>query len=270
MRGLAGVSTADLRTLERLIETGKLGFPLTALDLEHVGLGHLRAVSMLVGLDRQRAKLGIEVALAEREASPSTSLDLVWSGPDAGPTYAQYTKQVIPELLEAARRNVTIAGYSFDEGAGVFETLARAMSERRVSVRFFVDILQLEERLGQQLGKERRRSRLAPVRAAAAAGLDAHAREIISLFLEAHWHTDWPRPAVYYDPRTADPKSFASLHAKCLIVDHEIALITSANFTDRGQTRNIEVGALVRSKDYATALERQWDALVDSSAVVLG
>ena len=67
-----------------------------------------------------------------------------------------------------------------------------------------------------------------------------------------------------------DPHSFASLHAKCMIVDHEHALITSANFTDRGQSRSIEVGVLIHDKSYAVALERQWSNLVESGGVVQG
>lgn len=62
---------------------------------------------------------------------------------------------------------------------------------------------------------------------------------------------------MYYDPRTAAARSFASLHARCLIVDHEHVLITSANFTGRAQERNIEVGVVLHDKGYAVALERQ-------------
>jgi phosphatidylserine/phosphatidylglycerophosphate/cardiolipin synthase-like enzyme len=142
------------------------------------------------------------------------------------------------------------------------------MTARGVSVQFFLDIQQLHARLEQQLGKERRRSRLEPLKLARLASAEAYAREVISIFLELHWPFDGQRPALFYDPRTAEPHSLASLHAKCLIVDHERALITSANFTDRGQTRNIEVGVLVHDKNYAVALERQWSNLVDSGGVV--
>lgn len=60
------------------------------------------------------------------------------------------------------------------------------------------------------------------------------------------------------------------MHAKCLIVDHEHVLITSANFTGRAQERNIEVGVVLHDKGYAVALERQWNNLVESGDVVRG
>jgi phosphatidylserine/phosphatidylglycerophosphate/cardiolipin synthase-like enzyme len=53
----------------------------------------------------------------------------------------------------------------------------------------------------------------------------------------------------------------ASLHAKCVIVDAKAAIITSANFTEAAQRKNIEVGMLVRHHpavqrlvDYSSAL----------------
>lgn len=58
--------------------------------------------------------------------------------------------------------------------------------------------------------------------------------------------------------------------SKCLITDYQHVLITSANFTSRGQDRNIEVGIVVHDSGYASALERQWNNLVESGDVVLG
>ena len=74
-------------------------------------------------------------------------------------------------------------------------------------MRFFLDIEQLLARLQQQLSKERRKSRLAPINAAKLAGAEPYAREVISLFLELHWPFEGPRPDLYYDPRTADPRA---------------------------------------------------------------
>lgn len=51
---------------------------------------------------------------------------------------------------------------------------------------------------------------------------------------------------------------FASLHAKCVVVDERWVLVTSANFTDRGQTRNVEVGVLLDDAGFAGVLEAQF------------
>jgi len=56
-------------------------------------------------------------------------------------------------------------------------------------------------------------------------------------------------------------------HAKCIVVDDREALVTSANFTDRGQTRNIEVGVLIEDSRFASRLAGQWRGLVETGLV---
>jgi len=91
---------------------------------------------------------------------------------------------------------------------------------------------------------------------------------MLELFHAQMWPFGLPRPRIYYDPRTAGPYARTSLHAKCLVVDHEVSLITSANFTDRGQTRNLEAGVLIEDRELATTLEQQWAGLVEAGVVV--
>lgn len=43
--------------------------------------------------------------------------------------------------------------------------------------------------------------------------------------------------------------------------------MSSANFTDRGQERNIEVGVLIDDARFAIQLAQQWDGLVRSGLV---
>jgi hypothetical protein len=266
--GLSEVSTDDLLQLAAALRSGQLRAPLGRVPLSHAGYGHLiESLGPYLGLDSSPLLALIECVLAERSHHPHSRLDLVWSGTDRGPSYARYTKVVIPDLFGRAARFVTLAGYSFDHGERIFEPLHRSMCDRGVAARFFVDIHQLHERLKQALRAEHRRSRLEPLDRARADGQRPFADAVISLFVELFWPFEGPRPEIYYDPRTADDRSFASLHAKCVVVDHEQTLITSANFTDRGQTRNIEVGVLIRDPLFAQSLEQQWFNLVNTNAV---
>ena len=73
---------------------------------------------------------------------------------------------------------------------------------------------------------------------------------------------------MYCDPRTADAGSRFSLHAKCIVADERTALVTSANFTDRGQTRNLEMGVLIEDAPFASRLVQQWRGLVESGLLV--
>ncbi len=270
--GRCEVSTDDLRQLAAAISDSHFSLPLTQTSLSFQGFGHLVPVlTPFFGLAREPLLALVHSVLAERRRFLGKKLDLVWSGSDAGMSYARYTKIVVPELIGSARHRVTVAGYSFDGGAGVFEALHMAMNERNVAVRFFLDIKQLCERLEQRLQADKQRhARLDPLRQAKAAGPEQYAREVLSVFRELYWPYEGKAPDLFYDPRTADRRVFASLHAKCLIVDDERVLITSANFTGRGQERNIEGGALFHDRGYAGALEHQWNNLVESGDVVRG
>jgi phosphatidylserine/phosphatidylglycerophosphate/cardiolipin synthase-like enzyme len=54
------------------------------------------------------------------------------------------------------------------------------------------------------------------------------------------------------------------LHAKCVVVDRRVAFVTSANFTEAAQTRNIEVGALIRCERFAARLAVHFETLADA------
>jgi phosphatidylserine/phosphatidylglycerophosphate/cardiolipin synthase-like enzyme len=62
-----------------------------------------------------------------------------------------------------------------------------------------------------------------------------------------------PYPTFHYDLRDSRAEG-ASLHAMCIVVDDRLTLIISANFTERGPTRNIELGVLTEDRN----LPRAW------------
>lgn len=54
------------------------------------------------------------------------------------------------------------------------------------------------------------------------------------------------------------------LHAKYIVVDNEYVFVSSANFTEAAQNRNVEVGLLVRSAVLSERLTRFFEALLDT------
>jgi len=96
--------------------------------------------------------------------------------------------------------------------------------------------------------------------------------EIVRRFLHRFRTQEWPGegpPELFFDPRSAGaeaPKR-SSLHAKCVVVDRQVAFVTSANLTEAAQTRNIEVGALVRDAAFAARLAGHFDALVGAACL---
>ena len=86
-------------------------------------------------------------------------------------------------------------------------------------------------------------------------------------FNERFKRTQWPAgcrlPEFYYDPRSVadDVPIRSSLHAKCVVIDEERVFVSSANFTDVGQNRNIEVGLNIRSTWLAARIIRDFALL---------
>jgi phosphatidylserine/phosphatidylglycerophosphate/cardiolipin synthase-like enzyme len=70
-------------------------------------------------------------------------------------------------------------------------------------------------------------------------------------------------PEVYYDPRSVELESWkrAVLHAKAVVADDRWTLLTSANFTEAAQERNIEAGVVVDDEVIAARVIRQFDEL---------
>jgi phosphatidylserine/phosphatidylglycerophosphate/cardiolipin synthase-like enzyme len=95
-----------------------------------------------------------------------------------------------------------------------------------------------------------------------------HARAFVQRLLIDNWPWQDKLPELYYDPRTIEPDSLESLHAKCVIVDEKLTLIGSANFTGRGQTRNIEVGVLIDDASFARQVAFQWQGLINQKLVL--
>jgi hypothetical protein len=248
-RGLCDLATPDLETLLKAVESGELPSPPTTAAFASRGLGE-RAnglAQLLQGLDRTGVEVALRVALAERAHRPPPRLDLVWTGPEAGTAPTRDTAIVVRQLFERAQGSVIVAGFRFDHGEELLRPLHTAMKERSVSAMFFLDI---------------------DGEAAHAAGAEAFATKKIDEVFAENWPFGQPRPDVYYDPRTAMPgPPWASLHAKCVVVDEHLTLIGSANFTARGQSRNIEAGVLIEDMNFAKRVAGQWRSLIEAGLV---
>lgn len=60
----------------------------------------------------------------------------------------------------------------------------------------------------------------------------------------------------------------ATWHAKGVVVDNDLSFVTSANFTEWAQTRNVEAGVLVKGALFNSQLRNQVEGLVRSGLVV--
>jgi phosphatidylserine/phosphatidylglycerophosphate/cardiolipin synthase-like enzyme len=150
------------------------------------------------------------------------------------------TATVLRRLFSQAREEVWIAGFRLTEPE-LFRPLVRAGKPLRV--RLLVEIDLEVDVFGRS--QPRQSAQTWPAR--------WH-----RLFLEQIWLEELPPPEILYAPSTlyvpgAVPRS---MHAKTVLVDRRRWLVTSANFTDRGQSRNFELGALMEDSSAAAEVVR--------------
>lgn len=174
--------------------------------------------------------------------------ELVWSGPTGGHSGARATRHVIDDLFRAAKASVFIAGYSFYRAAELFDPLrerVRYLDKTRappLTIRIVIDCSGVKD--GSMSTDE--------IVQASIADFVSSCPQVGELGAQVQ----------YYVPsasRTDKGGALCSMHAKCIIVDDESALVGSANFSNRGRDdRNLEVGALIRDANFASVLLAAW------------
>jgi phosphatidylserine/phosphatidylglycerophosphate/cardiolipin synthase-like enzyme len=253
MSAFSGLSNHDLNTLATALRSGRLARPFDVAQLQRL-FDHSSALLTLEALEKyhehafteEQLAAMIELLMADRKQRKYAEdvIDLVVTGP-TGPGIANRdTKVVVRELFANANRSVLIAGYAIYQGRTVFKALADRMKDvPELEVKMFLDISRkLEENSNASLLVHRFAHR----------------------FKNKQWPQDHPLPHVYYDPRSLDQIAFkkSALHAKCIVVDDQHLFVSSANFTEAAQLRNIEVGLLIHSRSVAKKLSMHFHALI--------
>ena len=174
---------------------------------------------------------------------PDDMVELVLTGPNFCEIASRDTLVVVDELFAQATKSLRISGYAVQQGETIFRPLSENMKQRpALKVELFLHI-------------QRPNGNTQPE------------RELVAIFLNRFKRKNWPQnsplPRIYHFPASLDHSSAtrASLHAKCIVADRQIAWVSSANFTAAAQKRNIEVGVLLRHKSLAKRLCAHFDFL---------
>ena len=193
-------------------------------------------------------------ALVEYRRAPIRSgspVELVWSGATAPRSCARSTREAIEDLFSSVDRELFVAGYSFDHATDLFQPLARRAEALAAAGRPLPRVrvvLDCSRKAGAGLGDR-----------------VAIAHAVRDDFLRGCWTPTLLRPELRYLPasaeRTADGFASVSMHAKCIVVDRRVALVGSANFSNRGRDRNLEVGVVVWDHHFVQSLVAEWEAL---------
>lgn len=222
------VTTVPTDTLERLLgllQSGRLAAPLTDFEISARGLGALSHTGLFELQDSSNVAAVLRAVMNERRAHTVNTPELVWTGPETKVSGARDTAVVLQELFSSAKRSVLMAGYRFDHGETVLAPLHNAMALSGLHCSIFAN------------------------------------RDDGETFIKHEWPFGPPFPDIFVDSRD---NKFSSVHAKCVVVDGLSVLVTSANFTDRGQTRNVEVGVRLVDGALALRLTQQLLALVST------
>jgi phosphatidylserine/phosphatidylglycerophosphate/cardiolipin synthase-like enzyme len=255
MEHLLRLSDTDLHELATALRSDRLPGPYSAVTVERVVSTPL--ASNVAEELQQLADQGflpdqiattMEIMVQARNQRNITEdlIDLVITGPEAPGASNRDTSVVVRELFAHAQKNVLVAGYAVYQGQRVFQALADRMEELpQLKVRMFLDI---------QRGPG-----------------DTSATGEITRRFANHFRTkQWPQsrqlPEVFFDPRAleTDTQKKACLHAKCIVVDYHDLFVSSANFTEAAQERNLEVGLLIHSPVLAARVQGHFEGLVEA------
>ena len=145
------------------------------------------------------------------------------------PGIARPTETVMREMIARASREVILLGYEFTD-LELVEALANCTSTG-------ADVIMICDRA------------------------KGSARRIIEA-----WPPSVRAPKIFHDRERADGAPYASMHAKCLLVDGNDLLVTSANFTFHGLHGNIEIGVRLSGPPAAEA-RKIFSHLVENGVV---
>lgn len=257
MNALHKLAKPALKKLADALAASRIAPPFTASSIEGYAAEAIRsdvaeALNQLAAKGMTGANLAVALSLlADERAIAQAAADrvaLVWSGIEVNGTESRDTSVVVQEMFREAKSSVLVSSYAIDKGdkaEHLFGLLAQRMDENpALVVRFYVNV---------------------PRKYRDDETSDA---EVLRQFSDRFREEIWPGerlPEVYHDPRALEIGGAvrACLHAKCIVVDEERALISSANFTEAAQERNIEAGVLVADKQIARALVTQFRTLVE-------
>ena len=177
----------------------------------------------------------LTAAHVEESQRRSQSLELVWTGPDAGGGPFRRTEQAILQVLDCAEERITLVSYAVYRIPHVRESLVRAAGR---GVRIKV-ILETPNKCEGQNEYDT---------------LRALGSEVASC------------AAVYYWPEShrlkGDNDKHGILHVKCAVADGHWLFLSSANLTEQAFTINMELGLLLTGGPLPVQVEEQFDRLV--------
>lgn len=176
------------------------------------------------GLSDRECRELVETIRLAMTMEATDKVSLVVTAPPSFRIDARPTMTVVQSMLEGAKRNILITGYSLSTYfSGLTDTIIDK-SQKGVFIKFFINNVEKQPDVDKLLRYK------------------GHFLKI-------------------YDYSNNEDK-MAALHAKVISVDMKQTLITSANLSYHGQQGNIELGTLIESERTAKQLDGVMTQLV--------
>lgn len=192
-----------------------------------------RAETLLtaVGLSRDRDHM-VDVlhGISGARAAGSTRVDPLWTLPGHLVQSSPLTSS-IPTLVLGARTSVLCSTFNFAGTSALWDALAEVARRPSVGVRIYVDT--------------------------GAAEPHGHWRPPTTEEVAQHL-----APAQVFRTKAHEGQLVVN-HAKFIVVDHRVVLVTSANFSHSGAYRNVELGLKVDDEGLAGLVEREMQGVQD-------
>jgi phosphatidylserine/phosphatidylglycerophosphate/cardiolipin synthase-like enzyme len=192
----------------------------------------------------------IEAILQSREGSSNLALaqTLVVTGPVVENTQILKTGSRFIEVVQHAKHELMLATFALYQGDQILAPIHEAMM--RNPCLDVTLILNVPRKYGDTTLTEQI--------------VEAYRRD----FLAKHWQWEL-RPKVYHFPASLHLKASerASMHCKFVLADEERCFITSANFTEAAQTKNIEVGIELSGSYEPKALSTYFKACIQGGVL---
>lgn len=223
------------QALRAVAEHAMEGWPGEAILRDNPAAGPL--LDAIAGIDRSAALAyltGRAAGYAQR--ADEVSIESVWSGPASHRVPVRATAAVLGDIVREARHDLLLMTYSARPHQPLIDALRGAIG-RGVTVRVVVETLQ---------------------GAGSALSGDEPYQAFTSINGIELWH--WPT-----ERRT---EVGAKMHAKLVVGDRRLLLITTGNLTHSGVSTNIEAGVLVRGGTAPIRAAEHIDALCASGHLI--
>lgn len=191
----------------------------------------VRSLLVAAGMGQDQRDLTVSVLRAVEGAhGQRTSISTVWTTP-GGLAQASQLTGMLHRYVDAARESVICSTYNFQRSSALWRTLQEVSSRTEVAVRIYVDTAAADHN---------------------PAPWKPTTSEVAATMAGARVFRTQPYAG-----------GLVTNHAKFIAIDHQVLIVTSANFSQSAEQKNVELGLVLVDPILTQQVERVVTSLDD-------